>query len=347
MQSPHEPLLDELLAALADAHDDEHLPTGTPRGPRPAFPRTLGKSPISPKPGLLSEPYTDASPSHAETIGRYTIDHEINHGVVGNVYSAVDPKLGRRLIIKTVHYPAHRSAAQRSRQKEVILRHVRNLAMLQHPQIAVVYDVEEADDFCFILMEYVPGTNLRRLLEREHHLECERAVHVILQVCRILEFVHAQDIVHGSLQPGHVMLLPESDKIKLTEIGNVHLTDVERLGTNDRQVQVREENHALAYMAPERAHGTMDARIDVFSLGVILYEAVTGRHPFGDEVAAFLPTGETFVPPSLVNLELPAEIDELIGRALETDPDLRYQTMGKFRAALSHFQASILRRKHS
>ena len=265
------------------------------------------------------------------TLGRYQIEREIGKGAMGKIYLARDPKLDRRVVIKTVCFSLAASDADTTTLKDRVYREARAIAKLSHPHIVVVYDVEDDRDLSYIVMEHLEGRDLRQALKAERRFEAERAVKIIAQVCSALDYAHQAGIIHRDIKPSNIMLLP-NDKAKVTDFGIAKITD---------NFSLTLPGHVLgtpSYMAPEQfEEETADSRADIFSLGVVLYELLTGARPFAGEVLAALAykiVHKMHIPPSLQNVELPLEMDDLVSRALAKQPEERYQTAQEFRDAL-------------
>jgi tRNA A-37 threonylcarbamoyl transferase component Bud32/tetratricopeptide (TPR) repeat protein len=264
-------------------------------------------------------------------LGRYFIEREIGQGAMGKIYLALDPKLDRRVVIKTVCFNLATREVDTSTLKDRIYREARAIAKLSHPNIVVVYDVEDDKDLSYIVMEHIEGQDLRQVLRVEHLLDHQRAMRIVAQVCSALDYAHRAGIIHRDVKPSNIMLLP-GDKAKVTDFGIAKIAD---------NFSLTLPGHVLgtpSYMAPEQFEGQeSDGRADIFSLGVVLYELVTGRRPFtGNSLAslAYKIVHKMHIPPSLQNVELPMELDEIIGRALAKNPEERYQTAREFREAL-------------
>ena len=265
------------------------------------------------------------------TLGRYQIEREIGKGAMGKIYLARDPKLDRRVVIKTVCFNLAANDADTATLKDRVYREARAIAKLSHPNIVVVYDVEDNCELSYIVMEHIEGRDLRQALKTERRFEAERAVPIIAQVCSALDYAHQAGIIHRDVKPSNIMLLP-NDKAKVTDFGIAKIADNFSL-TLPGQVL-----GTPSYMAPEQfEEETADSRADIFSLGVVLYELLTGTRPFaGDSLAAlaYKIVHKMHIPPSLQNVELPLELDDVIGKALAKNPDERYQTALEFRDAL-------------
>ncbi len=275
-----------------------------------------------------------ASAGH-QVLGRYVIERKIGKGAMGNVYLALDPKLDRRVVIKTVCFNLATSETDTLALKDRVYREARAIAKLGHPNIVVVYDVEDDKEMSYIVMEHIEGRDIRLALASEHRFEVMRAIKIVSQVCGALDYAHQAGIIHRDIKPSNIMLLP-GDKAKVTDFGIAKIAD---------NFSLTLPGHVLgtpSYMAPEQFEGMeIDGRADIFSLGVVFYELVTGCRPFaGNSLAslAYKIVHKMHLPPSLQNVELPLEIDEIVGRALAKNPEERYATAMEFREALQTLQ---------
>jgi tRNA A-37 threonylcarbamoyl transferase component Bud32/Flp pilus assembly protein TadD len=280
-----------------------------------------------PAPGIQQP----ASSIQYPTLGRYQIEREIGKGAMGKIYLALDPKLGRRVVLKTVCFNLAASDADTTTIKDRVYREARAIAKLSHPNIVVVYDVEDDQELSYIVMEYIEGQDLRQALKAERRFDHGRVVKIIAQVCSALDYAHHEGIIHRDIKPSNIMLL-SGDKVKVTDFGIAKIAD---------NFSLTLPGHVLgtpSYMAPEHfEEETADSRADIFSLGVVFYELLTGGRPFaGDSLAAlaYKIVHKMHIPPSLQNVELPLELDEIIGKALAKNPAERFQTAQEFREAL-------------
>jgi tetratricopeptide (TPR) repeat protein/tRNA A-37 threonylcarbamoyl transferase component Bud32 len=271
-----------------------------------------------------------ASAGH-QALGRYLIQRKIGKGAMGDIYLALDPKLDRRVVIKTVCFNLAASDTDTLALKDRVYREARAIAKLGHPNIVVVYDVEDDKDMSYIVMEHIEGRDLRQALTSEHRFDYPRAIKIVSQVCSALDYAHQAGIIHRDVKPSNIMLLP-GDKAKVTDFGIAKIAD---------NFSLTLPGHVLgtpSYMAPEQFEGEeIDGRADIFSLGVVLYELLTSCRPFtGDSLAslAYKIVHKMHIPPSLQNVELPLELDEIVGRALAKNPKERYATAMEFREAL-------------
>lgn len=280
----------------------------------------------------------DMSQFKTRKIGRYIIEKEIGRGAAGRIYKAWDPKLDRTVVIKTVSYSLTASDDEIRRLKARVYREARAAAKLNHPNIVVVYDVEDEPTFSYIVMEHIEGMDLRELLLKETKISPERTINILIQVCKALQFSHGAGIIHRDIKPSNILIV-KKDKVKVTDFGIAKVSNHLTLTQTGRVVGTP------SYMAPEQIEGAdVDGRADIFSLGVVLYELLTGQRPFVGESLAALAYKIVHVeptPPSLVNLDLNDVSDEMVSRAIAKDPADRYQTINDFLKDLQRAQTQL------
>ncbi|MEK7727233.1 MAG: serine/threonine-protein kinase, partial [candidate division KSB1 bacterium] len=274
-----------------------------------------------------------------QRIGRYVIEKELAQGTTGKIYKAWDPKLDRIVVLKTVQYGLSTSPNEIAALKDRIYREARAIAKLSHPNIVIVYDVDDLPEFSYLVMEYLEGRDLKQVLEHEHRLECGRALEIAAQVCNAMEYAHRAGVFHRDLKPSNIMLL-EQDDVKVMDFGIAKISNYLSLTQTGRVLGTP------SYMAPEQIEGqTTDGRADLFSLGIVLYELLVGKRPFlADSLAAlaYKIVHKTQMPPSLENVELPLALDEVLNRALAKKPEERYQNAAELREALVRVQAQLV-----
>lgn len=259
----------------------------------------------------------------ARRVGRYVIEKEIGRGSMGLVFKAWDPKLDRTVVIKQVAFFGHAQPGEVTRLKDRLYREARAAGKLNHPNIVIIYDVEEENDSSYIVMEYLEGEDLKSLLDRQGKVALVRAGRIIGQICQALDFAHQNDIVHRDIKPSNIILL-ENDKVKVADFG---IAKMPQLGT---LTQTGDIIGTPFYMSPEQIEGRkVDGRSDIFSTGVLLYEMVTGIRPFdGDTIASVVYKIVNQFPklPSQENRRLPAELDLILEKALAKAVGERFQT---------------------
>ncbi|HLI55049.1 MAG TPA: Stk1 family PASTA domain-containing Ser/Thr kinase [Acidimicrobiales bacterium] len=261
---------------------------------------------------------------------RYEIVRHIARGGMAQVYLARDLLLDRPVALKVLfpELSVDQSFVERFR------REAKAAANLSHPNIVSVYDWGQGDSTYYIVMEYVDGPTLSQLL-RSGPLEPERAAAIAADVAAALEFAHRRGVIHRDVKPGNV-LIDERGNVKVADFGIARAA-----GTSDNLTQTGSVMGTATYFSPEQAQGyAVDPRSDVYSLGVVLYEMVTGQPPFsGDNPVsiAYKHVKEAPVRPSLVNPAVPAALDAVIMKALAKDPAERYQSAEALRSDLGRF----------
>jgi serine/threonine-protein kinase len=268
-----------------------------------------------------------------QTLGRYQILSLLGEGGMGCVYKALDPVIGRTVAIKTL--ATGLSEEELAEFKRRFLREARTAGRVAHPNVVTIYDVGEADGTPFIAMEYVEGRTLRSILDAEGALVPERACRIAAQVAAGLAAAHKLAIVHRDVKPANIMVAPGAP-VKLMDFGIAKLPD----GTKTQTGLIL---GSPIYVAPEQVIGQpVDGRSDVFSLGVVLYEMLTGSVPFGGmAVGALLycVLNEAHPPPSRFNTRVPAVFERILARALAKHPDDRYQDAAEFARELRDWRA--------
>ena len=254
---------------------------------------------------------------------------------MGDVYVAEDTKLNRRVALKFLRRDGGEARDSRSR----ILREARAAAALNHPNIVHLYSVEETDDLVFITMELVTGHSLRQLLAPGTGLPLAQTISFATQMAEALACAHAAGIVHRDLKPGNVMIT-DDERVKILDFGVAKILarsstqSPEDSTTTGDDASVGHAVGTTGYMSPEQALGrALDARTDLFALGVVVYEMATGRLPFeGDTAAAvFDHLLNRRQPPLLTfNPTLPRSLEIVLDKALEKDPDRRYRSADEF-----------------
>jgi serine/threonine-protein kinase len=266
------------------------------------------------------------------TIGRFTIVGEIGRGANGVVYAAHDPVLGRDVAIKAI--PLAVNDRVRERAEADFIKEARAVAGLNHPHIVTVFDAGRTDTLAYIAMERLHGRDLHEYLYGGSRLGVRQAAALMARIADAVNYAHKRGLVHRDIKPSNIFLSRDM-KPKVLDFG-VALPRSEQAAAPQTHL-VGTPN----YMSPEQARGgAIDARSDVFSLGAILYEMVTGRRAFDapgiDELLARL-IGEEPTPVGELRPEAPPELVRIIARALAKDVEARYQTAGEMRNDLAAF----------
>lgn len=266
----------------------------------------------------------------SRTLGHYQILEKIGEGGMGAVYRARDTRLGRRAAIKVMHPDRTGDAEQRHR----FVQEARTASALNHPNILTIYEIGADEGLDYIAMEYVAGGTVADLIA-SGPLPAERVLRLAVQVADALAAAHAASIVHRDLKPSNIMVAAE-DRVKVVDFGLAKLSG-SSLCTQETVECVTERGTIMGtapYMSPEQAEGRpVDARSDIFSLGTILYEMLTGRRPFsGDSGASTLAAILRDIPAPIAGIA--PEVRRLVDRCLRKDAAERFQSAVELKAAI-------------
>ena len=261
--------------------------------------------------------------------GKYAVQQEIAQGAMGIVYKALDQKLNRVVALKVVH--PHLTNDPSFLQR--FLREARAMARLQHDNIVTIYSVEQDQGTQFMVMEYFPGTNLHGLMQPNTGLPLTQALAITHQIGKALSYAHAHGIIHRDIKPANVLVGPDNH-VKLTDFGIAAALDEAPLTTAGQLIGT------LLYMSPEQAKDAgLDGRSDLYSLGLVFYEMVTGSHPrrgLSNAAVLGMLANETALPPLSFPPEIPPGVQTLIKDLL------RYQPVDRIRDAkqlIDHLEA--------
>jgi serine/threonine-protein kinase len=267
--------------------------------------------------------------------GRYRVEQELGRGGMAKVFRGTDTVLGRPVAIKVLapRFSDDASFVQRFR------REAQAAARLSNPNVVGVFDTGTDDGVHYIVMEYVDGKTLAEYLAGGGRIMPERAIEIAEAVCEALAAAHAQGVIHRDIKPGNIMITP-SGQVKVADFG------IARMTTSAETVeQTAAVLGTAAYLSPEQAQGRpVDARSDLYSLGCVLYEMVTGRPPFtGDSPVAVASKHvlEPPTPPSKLNPDVSPELEAVILRALAKNPDNRYASAEELRADLERARRGL------
>jgi serine/threonine-protein kinase len=276
---------------------------------------------------------TDVPDTSTIIDGRYRVLHRVGSGGMADVVCAEDLQLGRKVAIKLLH----RRFAQDEEFVERFRREASSAAGLQHPHVVAVYDRGAWDDTYYIAMEYLEGRTLKKLVQEEAPLAAPRAIDLTIQILRAARFAHKRGIIHRDLKP-HNVIIDGEGRAKVTDFG------IAKAGASD-MTQTGSIMGTAQYLSPEQAQGQpVSAPSDLYSVGIILYEMLTGRVPFEGESAvtiALKQVSEAPVPPSRHNPQVPPALEAVVLRALEKDPARRFADADEFIAALEHVGQGI------
>src|SRR5215510_2555316 len=255
--------------------------------------------------------------------GRYEIQGELGRGAMGIVYKAVDPVIGRTVAVKTLRLSEEGTGLSKPELLNRFQTEARAAGLLTNPNIVVVFDAGEEDGLYYITMELVEGKSLQALLDSGQAFPLARVLRIMEQTCNALQFAHERSIVHRDIKPANLMLTAD-DTVKITDFGTAKIL---QFGT------VQQTAHVMgtpSYMSPEQVKGrAVDGRTDIFSLGVMLYEMITGEKPFPGEsitTVIYKIVNEEPVPPRTIDPTIHPGISAAVMKALAKDPQERYHS---------------------
>jgi eukaryotic-like serine/threonine-protein kinase len=269
-----------------------------------------------------------------QNLGNYKITHKLGAGGQGTVYKATDQKLGRTVVVKVL--PPELTVKETNLKR--FEREARLASALDHPNICTIFDMDEAEGLHFIAMQYVEGKNVRQLVNGRP-LELESALRIAIQVTDALAVAHARGIIHRDVKSGNVMVT-DSGQVKILDFGLAKLLDEsEAASSGIHQTELTEVGvpyGTATYAAPEQARGDkVDARADIFSTGVLLYEMLTGTWPFRGKSTIDVRHAVLYDQPKPLSEArpgpLPARLQQILDKTLQKDPRDRYQKIGELR----------------
>lgn len=271
------------------------------------------------------------------TLGRYEVTEELGRGAMGVVYKGEDPKIHRTVAIKTVRISDF-DEEMVEEMKERFFREAESAGLLTHPNIVTIYDAGEEHDLAYIAMEFLEGRDLESLVKQGKPLPMMQALSIVSQVGDALSYAHEKGIVHRDVKPANIMRLKGTNTVKVTDFGIARITSSSKtktgvvLGTP-------------SYMSPEQVAGKkVDGRSDIFSLGVVLYEMLTGEKPFrGEDMTSLMYqiAREHHPSPRSINPKIPPVVERIIDKALAKDVDQRYQKAGQLSEHLKKVLAKL------
>src|SRR5688572_25486244 len=246
-----------------------------------------------------------------QVIGKYRILSPLGSGGFGNVYLAEDTWIDKKVALKVPH--------KQNLDFSEMVKEPRLLASMSHPNIVTVLTAEKQDNVFFIVMEYVTGETLEHIIMREGALDVSRALDFTCQICNAVDHAHRAGVLHRDLRPGN-MLVSETGLLKVTDFGTSRFLEIAAHGTT--------VIGSPPYMAPEQFHGKAVFASDVYSVGVSMYQMLTGELPYNTPTPADLDKlmrGELVVAPRVRNAKIPKAISDIVLRALAPDLTVRYQ----------------------
>ena len=268
--------------------------------------------------------------------GRYEIIGELGRGAMGVVYKATDPVIGRTVAVKTIKLSEEGTGLSRPELLTRFQTEARAAGLLTHPNIVVVFDAGEEDGLYYITMELVEGKSLQAHLDGGMAFALPRVLRIMEQTCSALQFAHERNVVHRDIKPANIMLTAD-DTVKVTDFGTAKIL---QFGTMQQTAHVM---GTPSYMSPEQVKGrAVDGRSDIFSLGVLLYEMVTGEKPFpGQNITTVIYkiVNEEPVPPRQIDPSIHPGISAVVMKALSKEPETRYQSCREMLEDLRNYRS--------
>ncbi len=273
--------------------------------------------------GLVIQPGDVARPTIGH-IGRYALKYQLGTGGLGTVFAAHDPLLSRLIAVKTLNVEI--SAGERESFNQLFINEARAAGGLSHPHIVTVFDAGISDDRVYIAMELLKGRDLRQLMQEGWRATPAQAVLIVRRVADALAYAHSKGVIHRDIKPANIFMVGRTQP-RVLDFGIARVT-------HRHETDVNAGAGSPYYMAPEQVQrGPTDRRADVFSLGVVLYELLTGRKPFsGHSLKAIQDQVLRHDPPRADKVEkaVPRDLAEIVERAMQKDPDRRFRSARSF-----------------
>jgi serine/threonine protein kinase len=266
--------------------------------------------------------------------GRYELLEELGRGAMGVVYRAHDPVINRTVAVKTLRVSEHASGLPPEELLRRFHTEARAAGLLSHPNIVAVYDAGKEDDFFYITMELVQGKSLQSMLGDRRAFPLARVLRLMQQACTALEFAHQNNVIHRDIKPANLILTPD-DTLKISDFGTAKILQFQN-------AQTGQIVGTPSYMSPEQIKGRpVDGRSDIFSLGGVLYELLTGAKPFpGDTITTVIYkiVSEEPAPPRDLDASIHPGLSNIVMRSLAKTPEARFQSCVQFFDALHNYR---------
>jgi eukaryotic-like serine/threonine-protein kinase len=291
-----------------------------------------------PSAAVAAAPSATAALPETERLGRYQLEREIGRGAMGIVYLGRDTAINRMVAIKAIPLAAEFSDAELVEARSRFFREAETAGRLNHPNIVTIYDVGEERGLAYIAMEYLKGRHLSDYAKSNNLLEPRKVLEIIGRTADALGFAHKQQVVHRDIKPANLMYDPSSDVLKITDFGIARLSGA---GSTRTGIVLG----TPSFMSPEQLEGrTVTGHSDLFSLGVSLFQLLTGQLPFtADSMTGLMQQiAEAPHPPlRAFRPDLPACVESVIDRALAKNPEARYDSGAQMAAALEECRSKI------
>src|ERR1700722_7377818 len=314
---------------------------GASPAPSPSrAPAAAASAAVRPAGHEVASPVAAAVPpvGQPERLGRYVLEREIGRGAMGIVYLGRDTAINRSVAIKAIPLASEFSDAELVEARSRFFREAETAGRLNHPNIVTIYDVGEERGLAYIAMEYLKGRHLSDYATPETLIEPRKVLDLVARTAQALGFAHKQQVVHRDIKPANIMYDPSADVLKITDFGIARLTGA---GTTRTGIVLG----TPSFMSPEQLEGrTVTGHSDLFSLGVSLFQLLTGRLPFtADSMTGLMQQiAEAPHPPlRAVRPDLPACVDSIIDRALAKNPEARFESGAQMAASLEDCRSRL------
>ena len=288
----------------------------------------------------VANPLTLAKPAIGR-IGRFAITRELGRGSIGTVYLAHDPVIDRAVAIKT--FSAKLTPADKRRYEQHFINEARAAGRLSHPNIVTIYDASSEGDATYIAMEYLQGRELSKMLSNSHQFSPEDVASIICKVADALEYAHTNGVIHRDIKPANIFMVGINQP-KLVDFGIARAPNRISHQPVDDQPYTLFQNNLLGtphYMSPEQAMGrTVDVRTDVYSLGAVMYEMLTGRKPFQSNAPDQLLQAiahKAVTSPHEIDPKIPMGLSRIVSKAMSKRPDKRFQSADEMALEIKRF----------
>ncbi len=280
---------------------------------------------------------SSSAPAVPERIGKYAIIREVGVGSTGTVYLSHDPYYNRDVAIKVYHNDSTDEDKARTARK-MFLSEAQMVGMLQHPQLMPIYDAGEEDGHCYVVTEYVHrGRTLAAFCKADDALPIDVVVEIIFKCAKALHYAHSRGVIHRDIKPSNILYTQEGD-VRIIDFGIALVADSE-------MSRIEGIAGSPSYMSPEQVQGKeLTNRSDLYSLGAVMYELLTGTRPFrGGNLAKLMHQIVYATPPPIHTLrrEVPEDLEEVVAIALQKDPDKRFKSGLDFAAALTRVHQKL------
>ena len=303
---------------------------------------TLSTSPPSAAktPAESSTGNSSAGPDRTQ-LGRYRIDRQIGRGSMGAVYAGMDPKVGRAVALKTLALGHEFEGAELAEARARFFREAETAGRLQHRDIVAIYEAGEENGLAYIAMEFLSGSDLQNHTKPDRLLPVAVVLRYMARVAQALHYAHSQGVVHRDIKPANVMVDLAADSVKVTDFG------IARIAADVSRTRTGLVLGSPSFMSPEQMSGQrVDGRSDLYSLGAMLFQLLTGRLPHkADSMAELMRQIANEPPPDIRSFrpELPESLAEIVHRAMAKQPEARFSDGQSFAAALQRAESVVLK----